>query len=130
MGSGGGWVVRWGRLGGLTARVNSSSASREGNRLRDSTSLSPALVCSASSSPMAYRRSLTLDADQLRYDRGHRTLPLRVKGGKIRPKPVVPLAMQRYFDGRTTGPLLARTPATTPAHPAPSRLYFSWSAPL
>jgi site-specific recombinase XerD len=51
---------------------------------------------------------LALDADQLGYDRGHRTLPLRVKGGKVRPKPVVPLALdalERYLDGRTTGPL-------------------------
>ncbi|MCX4826241.1 tyrosine-type recombinase/integrase [Streptomyces sp. NBC_01142] len=51
---------------------------------------------------------LALDADQLGYDRGHRTLPLRIKGGKIRPKPVVPLALdalERYLDGRTDGPL-------------------------
>lgn len=51
---------------------------------------------------------LALDADQLGYDRGHRTLPLRVKGGKTRPKPVTPLALdalERYLDGRTDGPL-------------------------
>ncbi|MFE7357061.1 tyrosine-type recombinase/integrase [Streptomyces sp. NPDC057543] len=51
---------------------------------------------------------LALDADQLGYDRGHRTLPPRVKGGKVRPKPVVPLALDAlecYLDGRTASPL-------------------------
>ncbi|WP_145503115.1 tyrosine-type recombinase/integrase [Streptomyces sp. CFMR 7] len=48
---------------------------------------------------------LTLNADQLGYDRGHRTLPLRQKGGKRRPAPVPPIALDAllsYLDGRTT----------------------------
>lgn len=53
---------------------------------------------------------LALDADQLGYGCGHRTLPLWVKGGKVRPKPVVPLALDAlvcYLNGRTDGPLIA-----------------------
>lgn len=51
---------------------------------------------------------LSLDVNQLGYDRGHRTLPLTQKGGKKRPAPVPPLALDAllmYIDGRTEGPL-------------------------
>jgi site-specific recombinase XerD len=51
---------------------------------------------------------LALDASQLGYDRGHRTLPLRRKGGRIQAVPVPPLALDAlmtYLDGRTAGPL-------------------------
>ncbi|MFD3523859.1 tyrosine-type recombinase/integrase [Streptomyces sp. NPDC058653] len=51
---------------------------------------------------------LALDADQLGYDRGHTTLPLTLKGGKKKPVPVPPLALdalQAYLDGRADGPL-------------------------
>ncbi|WP_405548721.1 tyrosine-type recombinase/integrase [Streptomyces microflavus] len=47
---------------------------------------------------------LALNAEQLGYDRGHRTLPLRQKGGKRRPAPVPPIALDAllaYLDGRT-----------------------------
>lgn len=51
---------------------------------------------------------LSLDAGQLGYDRGHRTLPLTQKGGKRRPAPVPPLALEAllaYLGGREDGPL-------------------------
>lgn len=51
---------------------------------------------------------LALDADQLGYDRGHRTLPLRRKGGRVQAVPVPPLALDTlmtYLDGRTDGPM-------------------------
>lgn len=51
---------------------------------------------------------LTLDADQLGYDRGHPTLPLRLKGGKRKRVPLPPLAhdaLITYLNGRTEGPL-------------------------
>jgi site-specific recombinase XerD len=51
---------------------------------------------------------LALDADQLGYDRGHRTLPLRLKGGKKQRVPLPPLALDAvlgYLAGRTDGPL-------------------------
>ncbi|MFJ6566670.1 tyrosine-type recombinase/integrase [Streptomyces sp. NPDC091292] len=51
---------------------------------------------------------LSLNADQLGYDRGHRTLPLTQKGGKKRPAPVPPLALDAllgYLGERTDGPL-------------------------
>lgn len=51
---------------------------------------------------------LSLNADQLGYDRGHRTLPLTLKGGKQKPVPVPPLALdalQTYLAGRKEGPL-------------------------
>ncbi|MFJ4623062.1 tyrosine-type recombinase/integrase [Streptomyces sp. NPDC088812] len=51
---------------------------------------------------------LALNADQLGYDRGHRTLPLRRKGGRVQAVPVPPLALDAlmvYLDGRDTGPL-------------------------
>ncbi|MFI0964658.1 tyrosine-type recombinase/integrase [Streptomyces sp. NPDC021080] len=51
---------------------------------------------------------LALDAQQLGYDRGHRTLPLRRKGGRIQAVPVPPLALDAlltHLDGRTEGPL-------------------------
>ncbi|MEU1518305.1 tyrosine-type recombinase/integrase [Streptomyces sp. NPDC005811] len=51
---------------------------------------------------------LALNADQLGYDRGHRTLPLRRKGGRVQAVPVPPLALDAlmgYLDGRGTGPL-------------------------
>lgn len=47
---------------------------------------------------------LARDADQLGYDRGHHDLPLRVKGGKIRPKPVVPLALDALQGSSTAAP--------------------------
>jgi integrase/recombinase XerD len=53
---------------------------------------------------------LSLNADQLGYDRGHRTLPLTQKGGKKRPAPVPPLALDAllaYLGDRTDGPLFA-----------------------
>lgn len=53
---------------------------------------------------------LSLDADQLGYDRGHRTLPLTQKGGKKRPAPVPPLALDAllaYLGHREDGPLFA-----------------------
>ena len=51
---------------------------------------------------------LSLNADQLGYDRGHRTLPLTQKGGKKRPAPVPPLALDAllaYLGDRIDGPL-------------------------
>ncbi|MFK0154606.1 tyrosine-type recombinase/integrase [Streptomyces sp. NPDC090493] len=51
---------------------------------------------------------LALNADQLGYDRGHRTLPLRRKGGRIQAVPVPPLALDAlmvHLDGRKAGPL-------------------------
>ncbi len=51
---------------------------------------------------------LSLEANQLGYDRGHRTLPLTQKGGKKRPAPVPPLALDAllaYLEGRVDGPL-------------------------
>jgi integrase len=51
---------------------------------------------------------LSLNADQLGCDRGHRTLPLTQKGGKKRPAPVPPLALDAllaYLGDRTDGPL-------------------------
>ncbi|MFI8962036.1 tyrosine-type recombinase/integrase [Streptomyces sp. NPDC053493] len=52
--------------------------------------------------------TLTLNVTDLGYDRGHRTLPLRRKGGKRQLVPVPPLALdalERYLDGRAEGPL-------------------------
>lgn len=51
---------------------------------------------------------LALDVDQLGYDRGHRTLPLRRKGGRVQAVPVPPLALDAlltYLNGRDHGPL-------------------------
>jgi integrase/recombinase XerD len=51
---------------------------------------------------------LALDADQLGYDRGHRTLPLRRKGGRVQAVPVPPLALDAllsYLGDRANGPL-------------------------
>jgi integrase/recombinase XerD len=51
---------------------------------------------------------LSLNVDQLGYDRGHRTLPLTQKGGKKRPAPVPPLALEAllaYLGDRIEGPL-------------------------
>jgi len=51
---------------------------------------------------------LALDADQLGYDRGHRTLPLRRKGGRVQAVPVPPLALDAlltHLGKRSTGPL-------------------------
>lgn len=51
---------------------------------------------------------LALNAGDLGYDRGHRTLPLRLKGNKRKLVPVPPLALdalERYLDGRSEGPL-------------------------
>lgn len=51
---------------------------------------------------------LSLDADQLSYDRGHRTLPLTLKRGKRINAPVPPLALDAllaYLDGREDGPM-------------------------
>ncbi|MFF7884323.1 tyrosine-type recombinase/integrase [Streptomyces sp. NPDC020794] len=51
---------------------------------------------------------LALNAEQLGYDRGHRTLPLRRKGGRIQAVPVPPLALDAlltHLDGRQSGPL-------------------------
>lgn len=51
---------------------------------------------------------LSLNADQLGYDRGHRTLPLTLKGGKRKPVPVPPLALDAllaYLGDRRDGPL-------------------------
>ncbi|SFD14708.1 tyrosine-type recombinase/integrase [Streptomyces aidingensis] len=53
---------------------------------------------------------LSLNAGQLGYDRGHRTLPLTLKGGKRKPVPVPPLALDAlltYLNGRRDGPLFA-----------------------
>jgi site-specific recombinase XerD len=51
---------------------------------------------------------LALNVDQLGYNRGHRTLPLIRKGGKRKPAPVPPLALDAllaYLGDRTDGPL-------------------------
>lgn len=51
---------------------------------------------------------LALDADQLGYDRGHQTLPLRLKGGKRQRVPLPPLALDAllaYLGDRREGPL-------------------------
>jgi site-specific recombinase XerD len=51
---------------------------------------------------------LALNADQLGYDRGHTTLPLTLKGGKKKPVPVPPLALdalRAYLGDRAEGPL-------------------------
>lgn len=55
---------------------------------------------------------LALDVGQLGYDRGHRTLPLRRKGGRVQAVPVPPLALDAlvtYLDGRVDGPLFITT---------------------
>lgn len=55
---------------------------------------------------------LALDVDQLGYNRGHRTLPLRRKGGRVQAVPVPPLALDAlltYLNGRTAGPLFTTT---------------------
>lgn len=52
--------------------------------------------------------TLALNVTDLGYDRGHRTLPLRRKGGKRQLVPVPPLALdalERYLNGRADGPL-------------------------
>ncbi|MFK0222251.1 tyrosine-type recombinase/integrase [Streptomyces vinaceus] len=52
--------------------------------------------------------TLALNVTDLGYDRGHRTLPLRRKGGKKQPVPVPPIvidALQSYLGDRTEGPL-------------------------
>lgn len=51
---------------------------------------------------------LSLDADQLGYDRGHQTLPLRLKGNKRQRVPLPPLALDAllaYLGDRREGPL-------------------------
>ncbi|MFE3429781.1 tyrosine-type recombinase/integrase [Streptomyces sp. NPDC059171] len=51
---------------------------------------------------------LALDASQIGYDRGHTTLPLTLKGGKKKPVPVPPLALdalRAYLGDRVDGPL-------------------------
>lgn len=51
---------------------------------------------------------LALNVSQLGYDKGHRTLPLRRKGGRVQAVPVPPMALDAlttYLDGRTDGPL-------------------------
>jgi site-specific recombinase XerD len=51
---------------------------------------------------------LALNADQLGYDRGHNTLPLRLKGNKKQRVPLPPLALDAlltYLGERRTGPL-------------------------
>ncbi|MFJ7269442.1 tyrosine-type recombinase/integrase [Streptomyces sp. NPDC099050] len=51
---------------------------------------------------------LALNADQLGYDRGHHTLPLRLKGGKRKRVPLPPLAYDAlitYLGDRREGPL-------------------------
>ncbi|WP_326806629.1 tyrosine-type recombinase/integrase [Streptomyces sp. NBC_01775] len=51
---------------------------------------------------------LSLNADQIGYDRGHRTLPLTLKRGKRINAPVPPLALDAlltYLDGREDGPM-------------------------
>lgn len=56
---------------------------------------------------------LSLNADQLGYDRGHHTLPLRLKGGKRKVAPLPPLAydaLRTYLAGRETGPLFTTEP--------------------
>lgn len=52
--------------------------------------------------------ALTADADQFGWDRGHRTLQIVRKGGKISREPIVPAtarALDTYLAGRTTGPI-------------------------
>ncbi|MBT2477665.1 tyrosine-type recombinase/integrase [Streptomyces sp. ISL-94] len=52
--------------------------------------------------------TLALNVTDLGYDRGHRTLPLRRKGGKRQLVPVPPLALnalEQHLAGRTEGPL-------------------------
>lgn len=54
---------------------------------------------------------LSLNVNQLGYDRGHRTLPLTQKGGKRRPAPVPPLALDAllaYLGDRDEGPLFVK----------------------
>lgn len=51
---------------------------------------------------------LALDVTSLGYDRGHRTVPLRRKGGRVQAVPVPPLALDAlllYLDGRADGPM-------------------------
>lgn len=51
---------------------------------------------------------LALNADQLGYDRGHQTLPLRLKGNKRQRVPLPPLALDAllaYLGDRRDGPL-------------------------
>ena len=51
---------------------------------------------------------LSLNVDQLGYDRGHHTLPLRLKGGKRKAAPLPPLAydaLRTYLGDRADGPL-------------------------
>lgn len=53
---------------------------------------------------------LALNVGQLGYNRGHRTLPLRRKGGRIQAVPVPPLALDAlltHLDSRADGPLFA-----------------------
>lgn len=51
---------------------------------------------------------LALDITSLGYDRGHRTVPLRRKGGRVQAVPVPPLALDAlllYLGDRAAGPL-------------------------
>lgn len=53
---------------------------------------------------------LALQVEDLGYDRGHRTLPLRLKGGRIKRVPIAPPAVHAldvYLAGRTSGHLIA-----------------------
>ncbi|GAA5005410.1 tyrosine-type recombinase/integrase [Actinopolymorpha pittospori] len=56
--------------------------------------------------------ALAADADQLSWDRGHRTLQLTRKGGLITRAPLAPptaRAIEHYLAGRTTGPIFITT---------------------
>jgi len=52
--------------------------------------------------------ALSADVSSLGYDRGHRTLTIRRKGGTLAKTPLPPItvdALDRYLGGRTAGPL-------------------------
>jgi site-specific recombinase XerD len=71
---------------------------------------------------MALRVDSALSArvEDLGYDKGHRTLNVRLKGGRRKKKPVPPAtghAIDVYLDGRTDGPLFA-TRTGNPLDPA------------
>ncbi|MER6367227.1 tyrosine-type recombinase/integrase [Streptomyces mirabilis] len=71
---------------------------------------------------MALRLDSALSAvtEDLGHDKGHRTLNVRLKGGRRKKKPIPPAtshALDIYLDGRTTGPLF-QTRTGRPLDPA------------
>ena len=67
-----------------------------------------ALLLAMYSMALRLDSALSARAEDLGYDQGHRTLNVRLKGGRRKRKAVPPAAghaLDLYLDGRTTGPL-------------------------